>query len=193
MNTRSLNRKVFEHFPELKTQRLTLREILPEDAKLIYGMRSNDRVNHFIARPTMETENDSDALVNRTRMAYQDQLGIGWAGVLRKNQDIIGSCGFNSIDYYNLRAEIGGELSPKYWGKHIAIEAFSAIIQFGFEVFGLHSIEAKVAPDNRGAVALLEHSGFRKEAHLKERIYFKGKFLDMAIFSVLEEEAVYHH
>lgn len=84
-----------------------------------------------------------------------------------------------------MRAEIGGELSVNYWGKNIALEAVSAIVQFGFDTLGLHTIEAKVSPDNRGAIYLLEQIGFVKEAHFKDRIYFGETFHDLAIYSML--------
>jgi [ribosomal protein S5]-alanine N-acetyltransferase len=180
------NHQVFEAFPVLKTNRLTLREIRPEDARRIYDMRSNGRVNQFIARPQMQKEEDALSLAERTIAAYNNKQAIGWAGILRENNAIIGTCGFNTIDAYNLRAEIGGEMATEYWGKHIAIEAVMAIIQFGLEQMNLHSIEAKVSPDNRGAIYLMEQIGFVKEAHYRDRIYFNGKFMDMAVYTLIK-------
>lgn len=180
------NHKVFDDFPVLKTNRLTLREIRPEDAKRIYAMRSNGRVNQFIARPQMQKEEDALSLAERTIAAYNNKQAIGWAGLLRENNAIIGTCGFNMIDMNNLRAEIGGEMATENWGKHIAIEAVLAIIQFGLFKMNLHSIEAKVAPDNRGAIFLMEQIGFVKEAHYKDRIYFNGKFMDMAVYTLIK-------
>ncbi|MES2655544.1 MAG: GNAT family protein [Bacteroidota bacterium] len=186
-----LNMEVFDKFPVLKTKRLTLREIRKEDAKRIYDMRSNGRVNAFIARPEMDKHEDALRLAERTIEAYNNKQAIGWAGILRDSNEIIGTCGFNSIDRLNLRAEIGGEMATEYWGKHIAIEAVIAIIQFGLEEMNLHSIEAKVSPDNRGAIALMEQIGFKKEAHYKDRIYFKERFSDMAVFTLLKGNEQY--
>jgi ribosomal-protein-alanine N-acetyltransferase len=182
----TFNHNVFNAFPVLKTHRLTLREIRPEDAKRIYDMRSNGRVNQFIARPQMQKEEDALSLAERTIAAYNNKQAIGWAGILRENNAIIGTCGFNMIDAYNLRAEIGGEMATEYWGKHIAIEAVMVIIQFGLEQMNLHSIEAKVSPDNRGAIYLMEQIGFVKEAHYRDRIYFNGKFMDMAVYTLIK-------
>lgn len=185
------NMKVFDSFPLLKTKRLTLREIRKEDAKRIYDMRSNGRVNAFIARPEMDKLEDALSLAERTIEAYNNKQAIGWAGILRDSNEIIGTCGFNSIDRLNLRAEIGGEMATEFWGKNIAIEAVIAIIRFGFGEMNLHTIEAKVSPDNRGAIFLLEQIGFKKEAHFKERIYFREKFSDMAIFTLLRGNEQY--
>ncbi len=180
------NMEVFDAFPILKTTRLTLREIRKDDAKRIYDMRSNGRVNEFIARPDMSKQEDALSLAERTIEAYKNKQAIGWAGILRDSNEIIGTCGFNSIDRQNLRAEIGGEMATEYWGKNIAIEAVIAIIKFGLEEMNLHSIEAKVSPNNRGAIFLMEQIGFKKEAHFKDRICFEGKFLDMAVFTLLK-------
>jgi ribosomal-protein-alanine N-acetyltransferase len=180
-----LNLECFDVFPILKTDRLTLRDIRKEDAEAIFKMRSNKNVNRFISRPDMQDPDLAADLAERTINAWKDRKAIGWAGVLRDQGAIVGTCGFNNIDFYNLRAEIGGELDVEHWGKHIAVEAVSAIVNYGFDVMKLHSIEAKVSPENRGAIALMEHLGFKKEAHYKDRIYFKGHFSDMAVYTLI--------
>lgn len=181
-----INDKIFEEFPVLKTQRLTLREIRSEDAKQIFEMRSNGRVNQFIPRHNMMQEEDALQLAEKTIQAFKNKQAIGWAGILRDNNEIIGTCGFNQIDFYNLRAEIGGEMATEFWGKNIAVEAVLAIIKFGFEKLNLHAIEAKVSPENRGAIHVLEQIGFKKEAHYKDRIFFNDRFSDMAVYTLFE-------
>lgn len=183
---KTFNHTIFDQFPILKSDRLTMRDIRPEDAEAIYKMRSNGRVNQFIPRPLMPTLEDSKILVGKTINAYQNKQGIGWAGVLRGNKEIIGTCGFNSIEPQNRRAEIGGEMATEYWGKNIALEAVEMIIQFGFEIMNLHTIEAKVSPENRGAVFVLEKLGFKKEAHFIDRVFYKDVFSDMAVYTLFE-------
>lgn len=181
-----LNVSVFDKFPLLETKRLILRNIEITDASVIQSMRSNGMVNRFIPRPAMQKEEDAIELVTKTVNAFKNKQAIGWAGVLKRNGQLTGTCGFNTIDHLNLRAEIGGELSTDFWGKHIALEAVGAILNFGFQSLNLHSIEAKVSPDNRGAIHLLEHFGFKKEAHFKDRIFFNGNFLDMAVYTIIK-------
>lgn len=50
----TFNHDVFNSFPVIKTDRLTLREIRLADAKRIFNMRSNRIVNTFIARHNMQ-------------------------------------------------------------------------------------------------------------------------------------------
>lgn len=181
-----VDRTVFDHFPVIQTERLVLRKIQLEDAVEIKKMRQNNRVNQFIARNPISGEEEAKELVRKTADAFIGKQGIGWAGVLRDRAEIIGTCGFNRIDYLNNRAEIGGELSVDYWGKNIALEAVQAIVDFGFRQMNLHAIEAVLSPENRGAIYLLESLGFEKEAHFKERIYFNNTYSDMAVYTLLK-------
>lgn len=183
---------VFKSFPVIKTDRLTLRDIRISDAAPIYKMRSSGRVNQFIPRPQMISMEASIGLIEKTILAYKNQQAIGWAGILRDNNTIIGTCGFNQIDIPNKRAEIGGELSVEYWGKNIALEAVTAIIKFGLNTMGLHTIEAKVSPDNRGAIYVMESLGFVKEAHFKDRIFFNGTYSDMAVYTLIKGSEKYN-
>lgn len=179
------NTAIFEEFPVIKTERLTLREITMTDAAAIFKMRTSGRINQFIARENMHSLDDSIEVIHNSMQLFTQKSGIAWAGVLRDNKEIIGTCGFNSIDFQNRRAEIGGELSVDYWGKNIALEAVLAIIDYGLNTLKLHTIEAKLSPSNRGAIFLLEKIGFVKEAHYKDRVYFNGLYLDMAVYTLI--------
>lgn len=182
----TFNISVFDQFPIIKTKRLLLREIQLGDASAIFDMRSNPRVNKFIARNNMNDLQDAIGLVERTNAAYRNKQAIGWAGLMRENMEIIGTCGFNAIDIPNLRAEIGGELNVEYWGQNVAIEAVNAIVRFGLETMNLHSIEAKVDAGNRGAIFLLEKLGFKKEAHFVDRILFNNRFQDLCVYTLIK-------
>ena len=65
-------------------------------------------------------------------------------------------------------------------------EAINCIVEYGFTVLKLHSIEALLNPDNIASSSVLEKTGFVKEGHLKENFYFKGEFSDTLIYSRLK-------
>jgi ribosomal-protein-alanine N-acetyltransferase len=178
-----LNQEYFTAFPILKTNRLTLRKIEEQDAHEIFEMRANTRTNEFILRPNMEKLESAKELVQKVDEGYKNKQNLAWAGLLREQKKIIGTCGFSTIDHRNLRAEIGGELFVNYWGKHIALEAVTAIIEFGFNTLNLHNIEAKLNPGNRGSIYLLEYLGFEKEAHFKDFGYYEDRFHDLLVYS----------
>ncbi|NQV53028.1 MAG: GNAT family N-acetyltransferase [Flavobacteriales bacterium] len=179
-----VNETVFDHFPKLTTRRLVLRDIEIEDAEAIMHMRSNKMINRFIPRPeTIELES-AIQLVDRTQKAFEHKQAIGFAGVLRGHHTIIGTCGLMNIEVEHRHAEIGGEMATEYWGKGIAQEAFEEIVRFGLEDLRLHTIEAKVNPENRGAVHLLEQRGFKREGYFKDRGFFNGRYQDLAVYTL---------
>ena len=174
-------------FPILQTERLTLRELRPEDARAIFSMRSNKAVNRFIARQDMTEASNAEELVEKTIKAYHEGRAIAWAGLVRENEQIIGTCGFNKIDRDNHWAEIGGELSTEFWGRQLAFEAVQSIVNYGFTNMDLHRIEAFIDPRNRGAIAIMEALNFQKEAHFREKIFFNGSYMDMAVYARIGE------
>jgi ribosomal-protein-alanine N-acetyltransferase len=181
-----LDLSCFEDFPILKTERLTLRQIGLQDIKEIFEMRSNSRVSTYIYRPLMENLEDAKDILGKVRDQYKTKQAIGWAAVLRDKPEIVGTCGLVRFNHDNFRAEIGGEMLPKYWGKGIAQEAVTEIIRYGMEVINLHAIEAWIAPGNRGADRILKDSGFEQEAHFKKIAYHEG-FHDMAVYTLLNK------
>lgn len=129
--TSHLNLTCFESFPELKTKRLTLRSIQPQDAEQIFQMRSNQATNRYILRNQMTDAESAKELVANVNQGYQDKQALAFAGLLRDKKEIIGTCGFNRFDMMNNRAEIGGELFVK-----VIRLAFYRVIRVTLRVVG---------------------------------------------------------
>ncbi len=53
----------------------------------------------------------------------QENKAIRYSIVHLESKQIIGSCGYNSLDYENSKTEIGYEISKEYWGNGFATEA----------------------------------------------------------------------
>jgi ribosomal-protein-alanine N-acetyltransferase len=59
------------------------------------------------------------------------------------------------------------------------------VLDYGFNIMNLHSVEANVNPDNLASIKLLANNGFKREAYFKENYFYNGKFLDTMIYSLL--------
>jgi [ribosomal protein S5]-alanine N-acetyltransferase len=88
----------------------------------------------------------------------------------------------------DMEANIGYELNPPYWNFGYATEAAHAVVDFGFQHFGIHRIWADLVADNVGSAHVLEKLGMRLEGHLREKAYFKGRWWDALIYAILAEE-----
>ena len=69
-------------------------------------------------------------------------------------------------------------------------EAVGAIVRFGFEHMGLHSVEAQIEPNNQGSRRVLEKLGFVQEGYFRQNYFFDGEFTDTAVFSLLKSDWV---
>ena len=177
----------FNPFPELSTERLRLRQINNEDANEIFILRSDERVMNFIDRPRAQSVFDALQFIQKVNDALTTNDGINWGITLKNDLKLIGTIGFWRIIKEHYRAEIGYMLHPDYHRKGIMQEAFTAIIDYGFIIMGLHSVEANVNPDNAASIKLLERNKFTREAYMKENLFYDGKFLDSAIYSLLNQ------
>jgi len=177
---------IFSPFPEIRTNRLLLRRITATDAPEILSMRSDDAVMQFIDREKTKTLEDAEAFIHIINESLDTNNGITWAMALSDQpQTLIGTIGFWRIIKQHYRAEVGYMLDPAHWNKGIMKEALQAVIAFGFGSMQLHSIEAHINPGNTASAALLEKTGFTREAYFKEDYYFRGNFIDTAIYSQL--------
>ncbi len=181
-----INQKVFDSFPNIETERLILREIKETDIPKLLELQSDTKVNEFLSHRKVETEEDILKFIAHRKMFFEKKWGITWVGAVKETDEFLGICSYNAIDIQNHRAEISGELHPKYWRTHIGQETFLSVIRFGFENINLHSITAKTSPSNIATVGILEKFGFQKEGHLIDRIFDGTKYEDQCLYSLIK-------
>lgn len=178
----------FSPFPEIKTDRLLLRKMRDADVAEMFFLRTDERVMKYIDREKPESEEEALNFIRKINTSIENNECVLWAIALEEEPDtLIGTIGFWRIIHQHYRAEIGYMLHPDLWGKGIMKEALLAAADFGFKTMKLHSIEAHINPENTASGLLLEKAGFVREAYFKEDYYFRGKFLDTAIYSLLEK------
>ncbi len=152
----------FTSFPNLTTKRLVLRQLQLSDDANIMALRSNEHVNKYIDRPKQITIEEAQAFIHKINSGIGNNKWTYWAITLKEQDDLIGTiCLWNFSKDYSV-AEIGYELLPRFQGKGIMQEAFSIVLEFGFKILKLQSIEAYTHRDNVGSTRLLVKNKFRK-------------------------------
>ncbi len=159
----------FSSFTPIETERLLLRRISMQDAPDLFLIRSNPEALRYIGKPVASSVNEA----------------IAWGITLKNEGVIIGSIGYHRIEKAHYRAEIGYMLNPAHWNKGITGEAAKAILEFGFEHMNLHSVEAKINPENLHSANLLKKHNFCKEAYFRENFFFNDQFQDTEVYSLL--------
>ena len=176
----------FLPFPTLATPRLILREIVDEDAPVVFFLRSDGEMTRYIDRAPARQQADILPLMARIAQGLREGSGLTWGLAFKDQPDaLIGTIGFWRLVPEHFRAEIGYALHRDHWGQGLMAEALQAVLSFGFTTLGLHSVEANINPSNLPSARLLERAGFLREAYFRENFYYNGQFLDSAIYSKL--------
>ena len=154
--------KNFTPFPVLKTERLTLRQLISSDDKEIFALRSDDNVNKYLDRERSKSIDDAKNFIQTIHENIQRNNSIYWAITLNGTYKLIGTICLFDFSNDHLKAEIGYELLPDFQGKGIMQEAASKVIHFGIQHIGLNSIEAYTHSENESSIRLLEKLNFKR-------------------------------
>ena len=179
---------VFNRFPVLETERLRLRESRLSDAEGIYAVLSLDSVMRHYNLSPLASVDEARALVERRAAAFKRQERIRWVLARQEDDTLIGSCGYVHWNRESRRAEIGYELHPDWQGRGLMREALSAALAFGFTQMDLNRVEALVVPENEPSLCLLRRLGFAEEGLLRDYGFWKGRFHDLRLFSLLQKD-----
>lgn len=186
-NSFSMLEPNFSPFPELRTERLLLRQLNVSDAAAMFAMRSDERVLKYIGREPHQNIEQSKSFIESINTNISNNESVLWGiAYLNEPSKIIGTICYWRLEPSNYRAEIGYALQPDHWGKGVMKEAIETVLEYGFGPMKLHSVEARTTPANISSCSVLEKTGFVKEGHLKEEFCFREQFYDTIIYSRLQ-------
>jgi RimJ/RimL family protein N-acetyltransferase len=171
------------------TERLVLRDYEANDWPAVLAYQNDKRYFRFY--PWAErTEAEVRAFVQifLDWQAEQPRRKFQFAITLPSDGRLIGSCGIRRKNENDWEADIGYELAPQYWGQGFATEAAAAIVRFGFRELDLHRISSWCIAENITSARVLERLGMRLEGQLRENDYFKGRWWDVLLYGLLENE-----
>ena len=102
---------------------------------------------------------------------------------------MFGTVGLWRFEKEHFRAEIGYAMLPEYNGKGYMTEAIQAVLKYGFETLGVHSVFGCSSPENKKSIATLVRNNFVREAYFKENFFWQGKFLDSVVYTILAPQS----
>lgn len=179
---------MYRHYPKIETKRLLLRAIEKSDAQALYKTFSDEKAMKYFGMYPMNTMAEVVQLIENFHMTFNNQAGIRLAIVSKDTQQVMGTCGFHQYSQRHARAEVGFELNGAYQHQGYAREAVEALIKWGFDVVGLHRIEAVTYPENNASMTLLEKLGFEKEGLLRDYVILRDQPQDLWMYSLLQED-----
>ena len=171
-------------------ERVRLRPVVDSDLAAMVTYRGDPAVCRFLP---FEPQSADDI---RERIGHLfggtslegERGGVVLAVERVEDATVIGDLVLFHLDADAGSAEIGWVVSPVAAGRGLATEAVRALIDTAFSVYGLRRLVARIDADNARSIALAERLGMRREAHLIENEWFKGRWSDEVDYAILARE-----
>ena len=187
-----LSKKIMKkEFPVLTTERLILSRPVEGDMQHIIHYLDSDKIysENTANIPYPYKEVDAEFLIHEVvDKGFENETDFVFAIRNKENGLIMGLIGIHHWDKANQKAEIGYWLGKEFWSKGYVTEAMAEVLAFGFKVLNLNKMFANFFPHNPASGRVMEKSGMRQEAVLRQEIYKNGKFLDFVRYSILKED-----
>jgi RimJ/RimL family protein N-acetyltransferase len=173
----------------IETKRLLLKDLRGSDWQAVHEYASDPEVVKYMDWGP-NTDNETKEFIQRAIASRQEKPRnvFTLAIVLKEKERLIGSCGIHISNLENREGWLGYCLNRKYWNKGYGTETSIGLVNFGFAKLNSHRIFATCDPENTASAHVLEKSGMKREGHLRQHKWSKGKWRDSYVYAILEEE-----
>ena len=148
---------------QLKTKRLTINHLCLDDVLDLHRMDTDLRVRHYIdgkASPLKKTKK----YLSENIISYREN-GYGRYAIRDTDtNEFLGICGFLKESY---GLDFGYRFIPSCWGKGIATEAASIVLEKGISDNLREQAVGIVLPENKASIKVLCKVGFKWKENLE--------------------------
>ncbi len=170
----------------ISTERLLIREFVPDDWPDLYAYLSDAEVVRF---EPYEVFSASQAQAEAIRRSKDPSF---YAVCLKESGKLIGNLYLGQGDF--AAWELGYVFNRGYQGQGYATEAARALLDYAFAHLGARRVIAMCSTGNERSWRLLERLGLRREGLLVENVWFKRDcrgepiWYDTYAYAILQKE-----
>lgn len=174
--------------PTLKTERLTLRPFIADDAfdiERLAGMREIADTTLTIPHPY--PHGAAAEWILKHTPAWEAGTAATFAVVETATERLVGVASL-MLNREHRRAELGYWIALDRWNQGYATESNQCLMDFGFEVLGLHRIEARHFVRNPASGRVMQKLGMRQEGIERDSALKGDQYESLVVYSILEPE-----
>lgn len=168
-----------------RSEAFTLVPIRDLDKYAILKMR-NEQIYHLRQSSLLTLEKQEDYFANVISKLFEQPKPSQILFSLLENDEFIGYGGLVHINWIDRNAEISFIMKTEleqdkfeyYWENYLTLLQDVAFYDLEFHKIFTYAFDLR-----QHLYPILEKSGFKEEARLKEHCYFEGKYLDVVINS----------
>ncbi len=185
-----MSKSPYDQFPNIITDEITLRKIIPSDLDSLFEIYSNEKL--FLHSPVMLKKN-KDTVANMIGHFERDynkkkEIFLG----ISMNSDPENIVGVAEIFDYNREVNmitIGYRINDRFLGRGIATKTVKAMVEYLFNDIGINRIQAFVMPENTKSLNVLRRNNFVEEGTVRQGYVWKGKgVVDLVLFSMIKSD-----
>ena len=170
--------------PKLRTDRLILREFVPEDAPEVQRLVGAREVARTLPVPHPYEDGMAEEWIASHRPAFEAARHVTLAVDLREDGALIG-CITLHLNAGDQNAELGYWIGAPYWGRGYATEAAKEMLRYGFDELGLRRIYASHLGNNPASGKVLRKVGMSYEGTRPEHFERWGEYHDGVLYGLL--------
>jgi ribosomal-protein-serine acetyltransferase len=102
--------------------------------------------------------------------------------------EIVGTAGFNQIDWTNKIAYIGYWLGKDYQGNGIMTKVAKALTDYAFNELGLNKVDISAAVKNKKSRSIPERLGFVNEGCIRQAEWLYDHYVDHVVYGMLAKD-----
>lgn len=180
--------EAFCRLPTLLTPRLLLRPVRMSDAQDLFEYSRDPEVARHVLWDAHQSIHQTRGYIRFLLKQYRGGQPSSFVIELAQERKVIGTIGFMWLQQENRSAEVGYSLSRAYWNRGLMTEALKAVLDFGFDTLRLNRIEAQHETANPASGRVMAHAGMRYEGRLRQRVYNKGRYVDVELYAILRTD-----
>jgi RimJ/RimL family protein N-acetyltransferase len=174
-----------DSLPVLTAGGITLRELRASDAPSLLAMLTTEEVARFISPPPTTVEG-FERFIAWTQRERQNGNYICFGVVPQGMETAVGIFQVRQTEPGFATAEWGFAIGSAYWGSGMFMAGAQLVIDFAFDVVGVHRLEARAAVKNGRGNGALRKVGATQEGILRRSFLRNGEYLDQILWSILD-------
>lgn len=161
--------------PSLTTARLVLRPFTNADLDAVHALWTDADMRRYLCDDTIVSREQSQEWLEGSTAGFaQRRFGL-WGTHDAASNALIGFCGCR--DWPSGEPELMYGLSRPWWGRGLATEAATAVLDYVFETLGHPVVMAATDPPNVASIRVMERLGmafdWRGEMHGLDTVVYR--------------------
>lgn len=166
---------------------LKLAEVSDADRLFDLTEKARDYLKEWLPWLDLTTSvEDTREFLSGTMKGYAENKSM--TTVVLYEREIVGTAGFNSINWSNKTAYIGYWLGHEYQGRGIMTKVAGALTDYAFNHLKLNKVEIRAAEENKKSRGIPERLRFVKEGKIRQAEWLYDHYVDHVVYGILAEE-----